>query len=123
MATRVDSFPPPMPVHADGPKWEPDDGMVFSTVEVRQVRTSFVAVEHPEGWTADQLSTAATKRAADIANSAAWYDADTSTELVQVVQAVYEPDDDGGYREPVHLMDADLVATAPVPVVSEMPEE
>lgn len=97
--------------------------MVFSTVEVRQVRTSFVAVEHPEGWTADQLSTAATKRAADIANGACWYDADTSTDLVQVVQAVYEPDDDGGYREPISLTEVDLVATTPVPVVSEMPEE
>lgn len=118
MATLVDPTPPPAPIIEREKVYQPDAGMEFSTVEIRQVRTAAVIIEHPVGWSDEDVSTAATKRAGDLANRADWWDAETTTELVEVARGMAEMEDGEDMSEPFGLTDADLVPTPRVPVVS-----
>lgn len=121
MAERLASAPPPVPAEHMAPAWSPSAGMKFSTVRVQELRDAYVAVEHPEGWTAPQLAKALSARKPDVVARAAWWDADSVTTITEAVLGVNEPDDPA--REPISLRPMDLTDSVTVSIVSEFSED
>lgn len=113
----IQASKPATPEKVEPLVWGPSEGMTISTVRVQQLRDAFVAIEHPEGWTAEQLSAALARRSGDIASGTCWYDAAATTSVVEAVMGVNKPDEE--YREPLGLTEADLSPAAPVAVVEE----
>ena len=101
---------------------------MISTVTVQRLTTAEVAIEHPDGWSDEQLQAAATNRANDIANRADTWCGDTKVTLTQIARDhdYREAEDDEEatdapkpYRpDPVELSEDDLVTPAPPVVVS-----
>lgn len=116
MAVRLVPACTPEPAAPESPAYAPDEGNVFSTIQIQQVRDCYMAVEHPAKWSADQLQAALGKRAGDVAAAAQWWDAETATSITEAVLGKYEPDDTR--CEPLMLGAADLVAAKPIPVLA-----
>lgn len=113
MATMHPASAPAAPEGAPIPV--PDAGMVFSTVKIVQTKEAFVALEHPADWTPKQIQTAAGTRRGDIAATADWWDAGTTTVVTELHPAKFEPDNK--HRLPFALGPDDLTAPAPIAIV------
>ena len=115
MSTRLAPTPiPATPVDSELASYVPDEGMTFSTVRVQQIRDAYVAVEHPAGWSAEDLAAALSRRGSDLVAATQWWDAEATTSIPTATLGEYEPDDPS--REPFALSPADLAAPAPVEV-------
>lgn len=99
----------PRPAPVDGeppPKAEPDDGNTISTVRVLRSSTTYVTVEHPESWGADEVLAALTSRMMDFGSRVGFYDADSRTKIKDIAIGENEPDQP--CNDPFPLTDDDL---------------
>lgn len=112
----------PMPVPTSEERtYAPSPGMTFSTLKVVRHVEAFTPIEHPIGWTNEQILAGVTNRSADILGRTRFWDAETETTAIEEIHpGKYEPDDVDS--EPLALTDADLTA-APAPVIVETPPE
>lgn len=93
--------PEPAPVPEGPVVYEPDEGMAISTVKVTRTSDAYIAVEHPAGWSEEDVMAALDKRKMDFADKIGWWNADTTTDIETLVLGENDPDDP--HREPFLL--------------------
>jgi hypothetical protein len=85
---------------------EPSDGNVISTVRVTRTEDAYVPVEHPEGWSEDDVKSALDARMLDFGTKVQFWNAEQRTRVRAIVLGQNEPDDP--MIDPFELTDEDL---------------
>lgn len=91
-----------MPTNGEREKPEPNEGMVFSTIMVDQVRRAAVRVEHPAEMSRADVLAAVKDQSMDLAPRVSWWDADTTTKITGIGYKVDSADDE--YQEPFKVV-------------------
>jgi hypothetical protein len=84
---------------------KPAEGHTFSTIELSRISTAAVRLEHPTGWSPEEVHAAAIVRMYDVGNAAPFYMGDTRTAITKVTLGEMPAEDHGGR---VKLSDDDL---------------
>lgn len=75
------------------PEPKPAKGNVFSNVHVRRVADAYVAIEHPKGWTEEQVRRALGVRMIDFGGRVQFWNAENRSALAHVYVGEFDPDE------------------------------
>lgn len=87
------------------PEWKPEKGNTISNLHIVQTMDAWVALEHPEDWSAEQVLAEVQKRAIDLGGRTHFWDASKKTRIKGVVLDEFDPDD--RHMKPFNLADQD----------------